>query len=179
MKLLVLDRDGVINHESQDFIREPREWRPLPGSLEAIAELGKAGWTIAVATNQSGLGRGYFDETTLDEIHARMRAAVAEAGGALGRIVYCPHLPEAGCPCRKPLPGLLNQLSTIYSVPAGEMLVVGDSLRDIEAALAVGARPILVRTGNGLEHEAAAPDGVTVTDDLASVARLLLENAAP
>jgi len=179
MKLLVLDRDGVINRESKDFIRKPEQWLPLPGSLEAIASLARAGWTIAVASNQSGLGRGYFDEATLEDIHAKMRSAVAAAGGELGRVVYCPHHPDAGCACRKPQPGLLNQLSTIYAVPTSEMIVVGDSLRDIDAALAVGARAILVRTGNGREHEARLPAGVTAADDLRAVAQQLLENPAP
>ncbi|NNF51490.1 MAG: D-glycero-beta-D-manno-heptose 1,7-bisphosphate 7-phosphatase [Gammaproteobacteria bacterium] len=178
MKLIVLDRDGVINRESKDFIRTPDAWQPLPGSLDAIAALSRADWTIAVATNQSGVGRGYFSEAVLEEIHAKMRSAVTRGGGELGRVVYCPHLPGSGCPCRKPQPGLLNQLATIYSVPTGEMVVVGDSLRDIEAALAVGARAILVRTGNGQEHEAALPPGAEVADDLQAVARLLAEEAA-
>lgn len=174
MKVLALDRDGVINYESPDFIRTPDDWRPLPGSLEAIARLCAAGWQVAVATNQSGIGRGYLDAATLDAIHAKMRAAVAAAGGELGEIVYCPHLPDAGCPCRKPRPGLLNQLATIYGIPARELVVVGDSLRDIQAAASVGARAFLVRTGNGGASESAAPDKVTVADDLAAVAGLLL-----
>ncbi len=179
MKLLVLDRDGVINHESKSFIRSPGQWRPLPGSLEAIAALCRAGWVIAVASNQSGIGRGLFDEATLADIHATMRAAVASAGGELGRIVYCPHSPDAGCPCRKPRPGLLNQLSTIYALPTDEMVVVGDSARDIEAAQAVGARAILVRTGNGRDHEAKVAGAVAVADDLLAVSQLLIEEKQP
>lgn len=177
MRLVTLDRDGVINRESKDFIRTPDDWTPLPGSLEAIAELSRAGWTLAVASNQSGIARGYFDEQTLEQIHDKMRAAVRAAGGELGRVVYCPHAPEAGCPCRKPRPGLLNQLATIYALPAREMIVVGDSLRDIEAALAVGARAYLVRTGNGASSEARLPPGALVAEDLRAVARLLLQDA--
>lgn len=175
----MLDRDGVINHESKAFIRTPDEWRPLPGSLEAIADLNRAGWTVAVASNQSGVGRGLFDETVLADIHAKMRAAIAAAGGELGRIVYCPHTPDAGCPCRKPRAGLLNQLSSIYSLPASEMVVVGDSERDIVAALSVGARAILVRTGNGRDAEAAVSKEVVVADDLLAVSRVLLNEAHP
>ncbi len=174
MSVLVLDRDGVINHESPDFIRAPGDWNPLPGSLEAIARLSAGGWQVAVATNQSGVGRGYLDVATLDAIHDKMRRAVAGVGGELGEIVYCPHLPDAGCPCRKPRPGLLNQLATIYSVPARDLVIVGDSLRDLQAAAAVGARAYLVRTGNGRTSESAAPKDVTVADDLAAVAELLL-----
>lgn len=179
MKLLVLDRDGVINHESKEFIRTPEQWRPLPGSLEAIAAFCRAGWVVAVASNQSGVGRGLFNEATLDDIHATMRAAVSGAGGELGRIVYCPHTPDAGCPCRKPRPGLLNQLSTIYALPTAEMVVVGDSARDIAAAQAVGARAILVRTGNGRDHEATVSGAVLVADDLLAVSQLLIEEGPP
>lgn len=174
MKLLVLDRDGVINKESSDFIRSPQQWQALPGSMEAIAALCRGGWTVAVASNQSGVGRGYFDEAMLAEIHAKMDAAVRSAGGQLGRVVYCPHHPDAGCPCRKPKPGLLRQLSTIYAVPASEMVVIGDSLRDIEAALAVGARAMLVRTGNGRSHEESLPEGVGVHDNLLAASAALL-----
>ncbi len=179
MRLIVLDRDGVINEDSPNHIRAPEQWRALPGSLGAIAALCAGGWTVAVASNQSGVGRGFFDEATLDSINQKMRAEVASAGGVLGRIVYCPHLPTAGCPCRKPRPGLLNQLSTIYAVPTRDMLVIGDSQRDIEAALAVGARALVVRTGNGKATELAlANSGVVVHDDLASVARELLSEGA-
>lgn len=175
MKLLVLDRDGVINRDSPDFVRSPEEWQPLPGSLQAIADLSAAGWTISVATNQSGVGRGLLDLAALSAIHDKMREAVRGAGGELGRVVFCPHLPDAGCPCRKPKPGLLNQLASAYDLPASSMVVVGDSLRDIEAALSVGAQAMLVRTGNGARAEAELPAGVTAVDDLAAASRLLLE----
>ncbi len=175
MKLLVLDRDGVINQDSPDFIRTPDDWEPLPGSLAAIADLTRAGWTIAVATNQSGVGRGHLDTATLETIHDKMRREVRAAGGKLGRIVYCPHLPDAGCPCRKPKPGLLNQLASAYDVAANSLVMIGDSLRDVEAALTVDARALLVRTGNGGKAEASLPKGVEVADDLAAAAKVLLE----
>ncbi len=178
MKLLVLDRDGVVNEDSPDYIRSADDWRPLPGSLEAISALCASGWTVAVATNQSGVGRKYLDEPALERIHEKMRTAVAERGGEIDQIVYCPHLPEAGCPCRKPRPGLLNQLASIYGIPAAAMTVVGDSQRDITAAQAVNARAILVRTGNGKKAEASVGPGVTVADDLAAVAQLLAVEAA-
>lgn len=178
MKLLVLDRDGVINQDSPDFICTPDDWAPLPGSLQAISELSAAGWTISVATNQSGVGRGYLDLATLDAIHDKMRKAVQAAGGELGRVVFCPHLPGAGCPCRKPRPGLLNQLASAYQQPAGSLVVIGDSLRDIQAALAVGARAILVRTGNGAHAEPDLPAGVVAVDDLLAASALLREPPA-
>lgn len=175
MRLLVLDRDGVINKDSPDFIKAPEEWHALPGSLEAIARLSRNGWTVAVASNQSGVGRGYFDAATLAAINEKMRSEVAAAGGRLGRIVCCPHRPEAGCPCRKPRPGLLNQLATIYGVAPVELVVVGDSQRDIDAAHSVGARPLLVRTGNGATTEASMADpAIRVFDNLAAAAEALL-----
>ena len=148
-RLVILDRDGVINHDSDEFIKSPDEWRPIDGSLDAIRRLSDAGFEVAVATNQSGIGRKLFDVPALEAIHNTMTAAVRDAGGDIGKIVYCPHHPDAGCDCRKPLPGLLLQLSRKYGVPLDNVPVVGDSLRDIEAALAVGAKPVLVRTGNG------------------------------
>lgn len=178
MALLVLDRDGVINEDSPDYVKSPDEWRALPGSLDAIARLCRGGWTVTVASNQSGVGRGYFDATALTAINKKMSKAVEAAGGRLGRIVCCPHRPEADCPCRKPRPGLLRQLATIYDTPPAELVAIGDSLRDIEAAQAVGARPILVRTGNGTAAEAAlAGTGVSVFDDLAAAADALLAEA--
>ena len=148
-RLVILDRDGVINHDSDEFIKSPEEWRPIDGSLDAIRRLSDAGFEVAVATNQSGIGRKLIDIPALEAIHKTMTAAVRDAGGDIGKIVYCPHHPDAGCDCRKPLPGLLLQLSRKYGVPLDNVPVVGDSLRDIEAALAVGAKPVLVRTGNG------------------------------
>ena len=141
---LILDRDGVINHDSAAYIRGPDEWHPIAGALDAIARLHRAGFGLAVATNQSGVGRGYFDLTTLDAIHARMHAAIAAAGGRLDALAYCPHAPQAHCVCRKPRPGLLHQLMAECAFGAGEAVMVGDAARDLEAALAAGMGAIAV-----------------------------------
>jgi D-glycero-D-manno-heptose 1,7-bisphosphate phosphatase len=148
-RLVILDRDGVINHDSPEFIKSPAEWRPIDGSIEAIGRLSSAGFVVAVASNQSGLARKLLDRPTLEAIHDKLREAVREVGGDLGRIVVCPHHPDEGCDCRKPKPGLLQSLGRSYGVSLTNVPVIGDSLRDIDAALAVGARPLLVLTGNG------------------------------
>ena len=180
--LIVLDRDGVINRDSTDFVKSAGEWVPLPGSIEAIANLSRAGFTIAVASNQSGLGRGLFDRRALAAMHRKFRRLVANAGGRVDRIVVCPHTPDDGCDCRKPKAGLLHRLGRHYNIDLGGVPVVGDSLRDLEAALNAGARPILVRTGNGKKTEAAlsqklgsAFGSVMVFDDLAAVAAALVK----
>jgi D-glycero-D-manno-heptose 1,7-bisphosphate phosphatase len=148
-RLVVLDRDGVINHESDAFIKSPAEWVPIDGSMEAIGLLSQNGFTVAVASNQSGIGRKLLDRRTLQAIHRKLRRTVNTFGGSIDRIVYCPHLPDDGCDCRKPLPGLLKRLARYYGVPMTGVAVVGDSERDLVAARAVDARPILVLTGNG------------------------------
>ena len=179
--LIILDRDGVINHDSAVFIKSKDEWRPIPGSLEAIAAMTKAGFTLAIASNQSGIARGLFDQAALDEMHAKMLRLVHEAGGRISRIVFCPHGPDEGCDCRKPRPGLLEQLARHFDTSLAGVPVVGDSLRDLEAAAAVGARPILVRSGKGRGTEAALPErfaSVAVYDDLAAAARALIDEAA-
>jgi len=117
LKLLILDRDGVINYDSDAYIKSVEEWIPLPGAIEAIAQLSKAGWTVAVATNQSGIARGYYDIATLDAMHARLRTLVAEQGGEVGLVVYCPHGPDEGCDCRKPKPGMLKPFQNITTCP--------------------------------------------------------------
>lgn len=176
MDLVILDRDGVINRDRDDFIRCPEDWEPLPGSLEAIARLTRAGVRVAVATNQSGVGRGLFDEATLGSIHRRMEAEIVKAGGALDKIVYCPHHPDAGCDCRKPKPGLLLALARDYGRSLVGVPCIGDSRRDIEAAVAAGARPILVMTGNGERTRAAlAPELPECYADLAGAVDRLLE----
>ncbi|MNQ24676.1 D-glycero-beta-D-manno-heptose-1,7-bisphosphate 7-phosphatase [compost metagenome] len=175
MKLLILDRDGVINEDSDAYIKSVAEWIPIPGSIEAIARLNQAGWTVAVATNQSGLARGYYDEATLAAMHARLRQLVAEQGGQLGLIVHCPHGPDEGCDCRKPLPGLLQQIAAHYRVELAGLWFVGDSPGDIAAARAVGCQPVLVLSGKGERTQAKGlPQGVLVFDDLAAVAAHLL-----
>ena len=148
-RLVILDRDGVINHDSDDFVKTPDEWLPIDGSIEAIAKLSSAGFTVAVATNQSGIGRKIIDRPTLETMHDKLRSLVKNAGGHVDRIVYCPHHPDDGCDCRKPAPGLYEQLSRKYAMPLDGVPVIGDSERDLEAARAVNGRPILVLTGKG------------------------------
>lgn len=175
MKLLILDRDGVINQDSDDYIKSLEEWIPLPGAIAAIARLSRAGWTVAVATNQSGLARGYYDEATLDAMHQRLRQLVAEQGGELGLIVHCPHGPDDDCNCRKPMPGMLLQIAEHYRTDLKGVWFVGDSSGDLQAALAVDCQPVLVKTGKGQRTLARPLPGETlVFDDLAAVAAHLL-----
>ncbi|HSM30388.1 MAG TPA: D-glycero-beta-D-manno-heptose 1,7-bisphosphate 7-phosphatase [Woeseiaceae bacterium] len=179
--LVILDRDGVINHDSDAFIKNEDEWRPIPGSLEAIAALTSAGFTLAVASNQSGIARGLFDQDALDAMHAKMLRLVHDAGGRISRIVICPHGPDDGCHCRKPGPGMLEQLARHFDTSLQDVPVIGDALRDLEAAAKVGARPILVRSGKGRATEAALPPrfaDVPVYDDLAAAARALIDEVA-
>ena len=177
MKLLMLDRDGVINYDSDAYIKSVEEWTPLPGSVEAIAQLSKAGWRVAVATNQSGIARGYYDIATLDAMHQRLRALVAEQGGELGLIVYCPHGPDEGCDCRKPKPGLLKTIAAHYQVELARVWFVGDSISDLEAAKAVDCQPVLVKTGKGEKTLGKTlPVGTLIFDDLAAIAAELIHN---
>jgi len=176
MPLIILDRDGVINEDSDDFIKSPDEWQPLPGSLEAIAQLNNAGWQVVVATNQSGIARKLYDLNTLHAIHDKMHRMLLEYGGNIEAVFFCPHGPNDGCECRKPLPGLYDQIAkrlkiSLYGVPS-----IGDSLRDIQAAQAVGAQPILVRTGKGTRtlYNEEGIDGVPVYCDLKQAVNALL-----
>jgi len=180
VKLIVLDRDGVINEDSDAYVKSLAEWIPIPGSLQAIARLCQAGWTVAVATNQSGLARGKFNATTLDDMHLKMQQLVMEQGGRIDLIVHCPHGPDDGCECRKPKPGLFRTIAEHFSLTdlAG-VPVVGDSHRDLHAGMLLGGEPYLVRTGKGLRTlEGTLPPGTRVFDDLASVVDYLLESAA-
>ncbi|CAM4259614.1 D-glycero-beta-D-manno-heptose 1,7-bisphosphate 7-phosphatase [Kerstersia similis] len=176
MKLIILDRDGVINQDSKAFVKSPDEWLPLPGSLEAMARLSQSGWRIAIATNQSGLARGLFDMETLNAMHAKMRRALAGLGGAVDAIFICPHGPEESCACRKPEPGMLTDISRRFDTPLTGVPVVGDSLRDLQAAAAAGAQPWLVRTGNGQATAASSqlPPGTRIADNLTAVVDTLL-----
>jgi len=177
-RLVMIDRDGVINEDSGEFIKSVAEWRPIHGSLEAIASLHRAGWRVAVVTNQSGVGRGLYDEATLAKIHAHMLARVRAAGGDLAGVYYCPHLPEAGCECRKPKPGMFRALERELGVSVAGAPYIGDRVSDIDAAEAVGARAMLVRTGTGAATEGAlGARSVPVFDDLAAAARSLLAEA--
>ena len=174
-RLVMIDRDGVINEDSGEFIKSVPEWQPIRGSLEAIAALHRGGWQVAVVTNQSGIGRGLYDEATLAKIHEHMRERVRAAGGELAGVYYCPHLPDAGCECRKPKPGMFRALERDLGVSVVGAPYIGDRLSDVEAADAVGARPILVRTGTGAATIALlGTRRVPVFDDLAAAARSLL-----
>jgi len=147
MKLIILDRDGTINEDRDDYVKSPDEWVPLPGALEAIARLNQAGWHTVIATNQSGLGRGTFDMAMLNAMHTKMNQMLAKQGGRIDAVFFCPHAPEDACSCRKPLPGLFEQIGERFGVSLRDVPVVGDSLRDLQAGVAVGCRPHLVRTG--------------------------------
>ena len=175
MKLVILDRDGVINYDSDDFIKHPDEWRPIPGSLEAIAQLSQSGWRVVVASNQSGISRGLLDMATLNAINSKMHKAVNQAGGRIEAVFYCPDADASRSPCRKPNPGMFLAISERFNAPLEQAPAVGDSLRDLQAAAAVGARPILVLTGKGEKTRAAGnlPEGTEVYPDLAAVARAL------
>jgi D-glycero-D-manno-heptose 1,7-bisphosphate phosphatase len=177
-KTIVLDRDGVINADSAEYIKSVEEWQPLPGSLEAIAALTRAGYDVFVVSNQSGLYRGLFDRDALAAIHRRMRDAVAAAGGRIAGIYFCPHGPDEGCNCRKPAPGMLLQLAAEHDVALPGVPFIGDKWSDVLAARAVGARPILVRTGHGDVTAAAHADEIVdLHSDLAAAVRALLEEA--
>jgi D-glycero-D-manno-heptose 1,7-bisphosphate phosphatase len=175
MKLVILDRDGTINHDSEQHIRSPDEWRPIEGSLEAIARLTQAGYRIVVATNQSGIARGLFDTRTLFAIHEKLQRAAAQAGGRIDAFFFCPHAADSSCECRKPRPGMLLEIARRFNVPLKDVYVVGDARRDVEAAAAAGARPVLVLTGKGSQTRAAGelPRGTEVFPDLAAFAERL------
>jgi D-glycero-D-manno-heptose 1,7-bisphosphate phosphatase len=172
-RLVLIDRDGVINRDSDEYIKSVEEWVPLPGSLEAIAELTRAGFAVAVITNQSGIGRGLFTEETLEEIHAAMRRAVEAAGGRIAGIFHCPHRPDEGCDCRKPRPGLLRQAAAALGAELDGVAFIGDKHSDVEAARAVGARPVLV----GSVTAGAQAGAVEHYPDLAAAARQLIGEA--
>jgi D-glycero-D-manno-heptose 1,7-bisphosphate phosphatase len=176
VKLIVLDRDGVINHDSEAFIKAPEEWRPIPGSLEAIARLSHAGYRVVVATNQSGVARGLLNISTLNAIHERMHKALAVAGGRVDAIFYCPHSADALCECRKPKAGMLKEIGVRFGVDLTGVPVVGDGLRDLKAAELVGAQPMLVLTGKGERtlREGGFPKNTLIFPDLAFATSALL-----
>lgn len=176
MKLIILDRDGVINFDSDQYIKSPDEWRPIPGSLAAIARLNQAGYRVVVASNQSGVGRGLFDMNTLNAIHGKMHKLVGQAGGRIEAVFFCPHAADVGCDCRKPKPGLFEEIARRYHTDLNGVPAIGDSLRDLQAGLAVGCQPYLVRTGKGLRTIAKGglPEGVQIFDDLAAAVEALL-----
>jgi D-glycero-D-manno-heptose 1,7-bisphosphate phosphatase len=175
MKLIVLDRDGVINHDSVRFIKSPEEWRPIPGSLEAITTLNQRGYRVVVATNQSGIGRGLLDMAAFNAINDKMARSLGQYGGRIDAIFYCPHAADARCECRKPKAGMLREIGSRFNSDFKDVYAVGDSLRDLQAAHDVGAIPVLVQTGKGklTAKEGNLPQGTLVFDDLAAfVAKL-------
>jgi len=179
--LVILDRDGVVNEDSDAYIKSAEEWIPIPGSLEAIARLNHAGYRVVIATNQSGVARGLFGMAELDAIHQKLHAALARLGGQVDGIYFCPHGPDDGCNCRKPRPGLLQEIGVRHGIDLTGVPTIGDSLRDLEAARAVGATPVLVRTGKGRSAERQLPADwhpVAIYDDLAEAVQALLATVA-
>lgn len=178
MKYIILDRDGVINQDSDAYIKSPEEWIPVEGSLEAIELLNRHDFHVVVATNQSGLARGLYDEAMLYQIHSKMQRMVAEKGGRISAIFYCPHGPNDGCDCRKPEPGLLLQFAERAKISLDGIPFVGDTLRDIQAAQAVGAKPFLVKTGKGAKTLQDNPDlNVPVFNNLLEAAQEIIRHA--
>jgi len=182
VKLVILDRDGTINEDRDDFVKSPDEWVPLPGALEAIARLNHAGWHTVIATNQSGLGRGTFDMVTFNAMHTKMNQMLAKQGGRIDAVFFCPHAPDESCSCRKPLPGLFEQIGERFGMSLRDVPVVGDSLRDLQAGVAAGCRPHFVRTGKGarlndaqLAELCTLVPGTVVHADLAAFAEHLVQ----
>lgn len=182
MKLIILDRDGVINHDRDDFVKSADEWQPLEGSMDAVAFLTEAGYTLAVATNQSGIGRTYFTVETLTEMHAKMHRLVQQAGGKIDGIWFCPHTSADNCGCRKPKPGMITDIIERFNAEAADTWLVGDSLRDLQAIDAVGGKPALVLTGKGkrtLESEGDnLPANTQVFDNLLAFSQYITQEQA-
>ena len=189
MKLIILDRDGVINHDSANYIKSADEWVPIDGSIEAIARLHKAGFTVVIATNQAGLAKGKFDLDDLEAMHEKLTQLVEDQGAELGAIFYCPHHPDDKCKCRKPMPGMVDAIEAEFNISAEGFYFVGDSLRDMQAAITKGCKPILVKTGNGektiaqladvsLQTDAPqlSPEQVQIFNDLAAAVDFIIAN---
>jgi D-glycero-D-manno-heptose 1,7-bisphosphate phosphatase len=179
MKLVILDRDGTINADSDEYIKSPEEWQPLPGALEAIARINHAGWHVVIASNQSGLGRGLFDVASLNAMHAKMHKLLSAHGGRIDAVFYCPHAPDEGCRCRKPEPGLFEQIAERFGVDLEDVPVVGDGVRDLQAGAAAGCEPHLVLTGKGAALKGRPlppeyPAGTQVHEDLGAFADWLV-----
>lgn len=175
MKLVILDRDGVINVDSSNFIKNPNEWVPIPGSLEAIAQLNQHGFRVAVATNQSGIARGLFDMATLNAIHEKMHRALAQVGGRIDALFYCPHAADDKCDCRKPKTGMIKEIGRRFSIELNNVYGVGDAFRDLQAFSDAGCKPILVRTGKGemTLSQGDLPPNTQVVADLAEAVQLI------
>jgi D-glycero-D-manno-heptose 1,7-bisphosphate phosphatase len=170
MALIILDRDGVINKDSDEYIKSPAEWEPIPGSLEAIAKLNQNGYRVVIVTNQSGLGRKLFTIDALNSIHMKMNTYLSQFGGVVDGIFFCPHTPRDKCNCRKPKPGLYNDVSERLRVSLSKVYCVGDKMTDIKAAQSAGGKPILVRSGKGQTEidQGLVPAGIPIYDDLAA-----------
>jgi D-glycero-D-manno-heptose 1,7-bisphosphate phosphatase len=178
MKLIILDRDGVINQDSDAFIKSPDEWIPVPGSLQAIARLNQAGYRVVVATNQSGIGRKLFDMATLNAIHQKMHTAAQQVGATIDSVFFCPHMADDSCDCRKPKPGMLQEIARRYDVSLKGVHSVGDSLRDLQSGFVVGCVPHLVLTGKGKKtlEKGGLPPGTQIYPDLATMVDQLLDH---
>ena len=178
MKLIILDRDGVINYDSDEYIKSAEEWKAIPGSLDAIARLHHAGYHVVVASNQAGIARGKFDIDALNGIHQKMHTHLAQYGGVINAVFFCPHGPDDDCQCRKPKPGLLQEVARRLRTTLNGVFVVGDKRSDLEAATAAGAVPVLVKTGYGqsVVDAGEVPTGVEVYNDLADFVDALLES---
>ncbi len=181
-KLVILGRDGILNRFREDHVKEPAEWEPIPGALEAVARLNHAGWHVVVATNQAGIGRGMIDMAAVNAVHLQMIKLLAARGGRLDAVFFCPHAPEEHCDCRKPQPGMMHDIANRYGVDLAQVPMVADTLRDLQAARAAGCPPHLVRTGRAalageaeLAQWVAAVPGTTVHDDLSAFASHLLQ----
>ena len=179
MKLAILDRDGVVNYDSDLYIKSPAEWRAIPGAIEAIARLNQGGYRVAVATNQSGIGRGLFDMATLNAINDKMMEMVFRHGGRIDALFFCPHTPDDDCSCRKPRTGMLEEIAARFHAELKGVPCVGDSLKDMQAADAVGAQPILVLTGKGRQtrEQGGLPKRTLVFEDLAEASRHIVGHA--
>ncbi len=180
MKLVILDRDGVINHDSDAFIKSPDEWIPIPGSLEAIARLNQAGYRVVVATNQSGIARGLFNMATLNAIHQKMHQAAHLVGADIDAVFFCPHSADDNCDCRKPKPGMVQAIAERFDVSLKGVPNVGDSLRDLQSGYVLGCTPYLVLTGKGerTREKGGLPPGTTIHANLAAVVDHLLKTEA-
>ena len=181
IKLVILGRDGILNVYREDHVKSPGEWTPVPGALEAVARLNHAGWHAVVATNQSGIGRGMIDMASVNAIHAHMNQLLMAQGGRLDAVFFCPHTPEEGCTCRKPLPGMMHDIAHRYAVDLAQLPMAVDTLRDLQAASAAGCEPHLVLTGRAAHLDATAlahiqqqVPGTTVHADLGAFAEHLL-----
>ncbi len=179
MKLAILDRDGVINFDSDHYIKSPAEWRPIPGSIEAIARLNQNGYRVAVATNQSGIGRGLFDMATLNAINDKMMELVFRQGGRIDALFFCPHTEVEQCGCRKPRTGMLEEIAARFHTELKGVPCIGDSMKDLQAAESVGAQPVLVLTGKGraTREKGGLPKKTLVFDDLADASRHLIAHS--